>query len=157
MQSYSGLGTTPQTAFIDVSLTQLRPVSITVLGEAKTPGPHLVNGFATVLNALYAAGGIKTSGSLREIKVYRSNKLLKTIDVYNYITAGRLDNDVRLMNNDVIFIPSRQNTIKLTGAIQKNAIYELKDGEGLKQLLDFAGGLLPSLCKKYFYTSNYTL
>ena len=147
-KSYSGLGASPQTAFIDVSLTQLRPVSITVLGEATTPGPHLVNGFATVLNALYAAGGIKTSGSLREIKVYRNNKLLKTIDVYNYITAGALDKDVRLMNSDVIFIPSRQNTIQLTGAVQKNAIYELKDGEGLKQLLNFAGGLLPNASAK---------
>ena len=147
-KSYSGLGSSPQTAFIDVSLTQLRPVSITVLGEATTPGPHLVNGFATVLNALYAAGGIKTSGSLREIKVYRNNKLLKTIDVYNYITAGALDKDVRLMNNDVVFIPSRQSTIQLTGAIQKNAIYELKDGEGLRQLLDFAGGLLPNASAK---------
>lgn len=147
-KSYSGLGASPQTAFIDVSLTQLRPVSITVLGEATTPGPHLVNGFATVLNALYAAGGIKTSGSLREIKVYRNNKLLKTIDVYNYITAGALDKDVRLMNNDVIFIPSRRSTIQLTGAVQKNAIYELKDGEGLGQLLDFAGGLLPNASAK---------
>lgn len=147
-KSYSGLGASPQTAFIDVSLTQLRPVSITVLGEATTPGPHLVNGFATVLNALYAAGGIKTSGSLREIKVYRNNKLLKTIDVYNYITAGALDKDVRLMNSDVIFIPSRQSTIQLTGAVQKNAIYELKDGEGLKQLLNFAGGLLPNASAK---------
>ena len=147
-KSYSGLGASPQTAFIDVSLTQLRPVSITVLGEANAPGPHLVNGLATVLNALYAAGGIKTSGSLREIKVYRNNKLLKTVDVYNYITTGTLDKDVRLMNNDVVFIPSRQSTLKLTGAIQKNAIYELKDGEGLQQLLDFAGGLLPEASAK---------
>tara|TARA_B100001057_G_scaffold236509_1_gene236779 strand:+ start:486 stop:3158 length:2673 start_codon:yes stop_codon:yes gene_type:complete len=147
-KSYSGLRASPQTAFIDVSLTQLRPVSITVLGEANAPGPHLVNGFATVLNALYAAGGIKTSGSLREIKVYRNNKLLKTVDVYNYISAGRLDKDVRLMNNDVIFIPSRQSTIQLNGAVQKTAIYELKDDEGLSELLDFAGGLLPKASAK---------
>jgi len=147
-KSYSGLVASPQTAFIDVSLTQLRPVSITVLGEANAPGPHLVNGFATVLNALYAAGGIKTSGSLREIKVYRNNKLLKTVDVYNYITAGKLEKDVRLMNNDVVFIPSRQSTLQLTGAVKKNAIYELKDGEGLNQLLDFAGGLLPNASAK---------
>ena len=147
-KSYSGLGASPQTAFIDVSLTQLRPVSITVLGEATTPGPHLVNGFATVLNALYAAGGIKPSGSLREINVYRNNKLLKTVDIYNFITTGSLDKDVRLMNNDVIFIPTRQTTIQLTGAVQKNGIYELKDGEGLRQLLGFAGGLLAKASTK---------
>ena len=147
-KSYSGLSSMPQTAFIDVSLTQLRPVSITVLGEANTPGPHLVNGFATVLNALYAAGGIRTSGSLRDISVFRNNKLLKSVDVYNYITAGALEQDIRLMNNDVIFIPSRQSTIQLNGAVQKSAIYELKDGEGLKELLDFAGGLLPTASAK---------
>jgi protein involved in polysaccharide export with SLBB domain len=140
-KSYSGLTTSPQTSFIDVSLTQLRPVSITVLGESNTPGPHLVNGLATVLNALYAAGGIKTTGSLREIKVYRNNTLLKTVDLYDYITNGALDKDIRLMNNDVIFIPTRQSSISLTGAVQKIAVFELKDGEGLNELIDYAGGL----------------
>ena len=140
-KSYSGLVTSPQTSFVDVSLTQLRPVSITVLGETNTPGPHLVNGLATVLNALYASGGIKTSGSLREIKVYRKNKHLKTIDLYNYITKGALSKDIRLMNNDVIFVPSRNSSIALSGAVKKTAIFELKAGEGLQELIDFAGGL----------------
>jgi len=140
-KSYSGLTTSPQTSFIDVSLTQLRPVSITVLGESNTPGPHLVNGFATVLNALYASGGIKTSGSLREIKVYRNNKHIKTIDLYDYITKGSLSKDVRLMNNDVIFIPIRNNSITLNGAVKKSARFELKDGEGLNEIIALAGGL----------------
>lgn len=140
-KSYSGLITSPQTSFIDVSLTQLRPVSITVLGESNTPGPHLVNGFATVLNALYASGGVKTTGSLREIKVYRNNKLIKTVDLYDYITKGALTKDVRLMNNDVIFIPVRNNSISLSGAVKKPATFELKDKEGLNELIDFAGGL----------------
>lgn len=140
-KSYSGLVASPQTSFIDVSLTQLRPVSITVLGESNTPGPHLVNGFATVLNALYASGGVKTSGSLREIKVYRNNRLIKTIDLYNYITKGALTKDIRLMNNDVVFIPIRNNSITLNGAVHKSAIFELKDNEGLNELIVFAGGL----------------
>jgi len=140
-KSFSGLVTSPQTSFIDVSLTQLRPVSITVLGESNTPGPHLVNGFATVLNALYASGGIKTTGSLREIKVYRNNKLIKTIDLYDYITKGSLSKDVRLMNNDIIFIPMRNNSITLNGAVKKSAIFELKDNEGLSEILELAGGL----------------
>ena len=139
-KSYSGLITSPQTSFIDVSLTQLRPVSITVLGESNTPGPHLVNGFATVLNALYASGGVKTSGSLREIKIYRKNKLIKTVDLYDYITTGALTEDIRLMNNDVIFIPIRNNSISLTGSVKKTGIFELKDDEGLNELVGFAGG-----------------
>lgn len=140
-KSYSGLITSPQTSFIDVSLTQLRPVSITVLGESNAPGPHLVNGFATVLNALYASGGVKTSGSLREIKVYRNNKLIKTVDLYDYITKGALSKDIRLMNNDVVFIPIRNNSITLNGAVKKSATFELKEDEGLNELLELAGGL----------------
>ena len=147
-KSYSGLTSSPTTAFIDISLTQLRPVSVTVLGESNTPGPHLINGFATVLNALYASGGIRTSGSLREIKVYRNNKLIKTIDLYDYITKGALDEDKRLMNNDIIFIPSRFSSITLAGAVRKSAIFELKPTEGLNELISFSGGLLPTASLK---------
>ena len=147
-KSYYGLLTTTPSSFIDVSLTQLRPVSITVLGESNTPGSHLINGFATVLNALYASGGIKTSGSLREIKIYRDNKLLTTIDLYDYITKGALNNYVRLMNNDIIFIPNRFSSITLSGAVHKEAIFELKPTEGLNELISFSGGLLPSASLK---------
>ena len=147
-RSYGGLTSQPTTAFIDVSLTQLRPVSVTVIGESNTPGPHLLNGFATVLNSLYASGGIKTTGSLREIKVYRNNKLLKTVDLYDYITRGSLDEDMRLMNNDVIFIPSRFSTVTLSGAVLKPAIFELKPSEGLNELISFSGGLLSTASLK---------
>jgi protein involved in polysaccharide export with SLBB domain len=111
------------------------------LGEANTPGPHLVSGLATVLNALYAAGGIKTSGTLRSIKVYRNNQLLKEIDLYDYITSGKLDNDIRLANNDIIFIAPRISNISLGGTVKSAAIYELKKNEGLNELIKFSGGL----------------
>lgn len=155
-KSYSGLSTSPQTSFIDVSLTQLRPVSITVMGESNTPGPHLVNGFATVLNALYASGGVKTTGSLREIKVYRRNKLIKTVDLYDYITKGALSEDVRLMNNDVVFIPIRNNSITLNGAVKKSATFELKNDEGLNELIEIAGGLTADASLKNINISRIT-
>ncbi|MEO2085230.1 MAG: SLBB domain-containing protein [Marinoscillum sp.] len=140
-KSFSGLIDSPKRSFLDVSLTQLRPVKITVLGESNAPGPHLISGFATVLNALYASGGIKTSGSLRDIQVFRNNKLRKTIDLYDYITRGSLDGDIRLMNNDIIFIPIRVNTVELSGTVKNPSIYELKDNEGINNLLDYSGGL----------------
>ena len=143
-KSFSGLIDIPQRSFLDVSLTQLRPVKVTVLGESNTPGPHLIGGFATVLNALYSAGGIKVTGSLRNIKVFRNNRLLKVVDIYDYITKGSLDDDIRLMNNDVIFIPARNNSVELVGAVKNPLIYELKSNEGIKQVLDFSGGLLPN-------------
>jgi protein involved in polysaccharide export with SLBB domain len=138
---FSGLLSAPQRTFLDVSLTQIRPVAITVLGEASTPGPHLVNGLATVLNALYAAGGIKTSGSLRSIKVYRNNQMIKEIDLYDYITSGKLDADIRLTNNDIIFISPRLSSISFNGTVKQAGIYELKKNEGLNELIKFSGGL----------------
>jgi len=147
-KSYSGLLTKIPTSFIDVSLTQLRPLSITVLGESITPGPHLINGFATILNALYASGGIKTSGSLRDIKVYRDNKLIKSADLYDYIINGSLEKQTRLRNNDIIFIPNRFSSITLTGAVRKSAIFELKPTEGIKELIKYSGGLMPSASLK---------
>jgi Periplasmic protein involved in polysaccharide export len=132
---------TPQSSFIDVSLTQIRPIKITVLGESNTPGPHLISGFASVLNALYSSGGIKSSGSLREIHVYRDNKLLKTLDLYDYITTGNLDDDIRLTNNDIVFIPQRLSSVELQGRVKKEGVYELKQTEGIEQLIQYSGGL----------------
>ncbi len=140
-RSFSGLIDSPQRSFLDVSLTQLRPVKVTILGESNTPGPHLVSGFATVLNALYSSGGIKTSGSLRNIQIFRNNRLRKTIDLYDYITKGSLDGDIRLMNNDIIFIPVRENTVELNGTVRNASIYELKQGEGINEILNYSGGL----------------
>lgn len=140
---YSGLLSTPARTFLDVSLTQIRPVKVSVLGNVNTPGPHLVNGMATVLNALYASGGVSTSGTLRAVKVYRNNRLIKTIDLYDFITQGNIDTDIRLANNDVLFVGPRLSSVTLKGKVKKEAIYELKENESLTDLLTFSGGLLP--------------
>ena len=138
---YSGLLTSPSRTFLDVSLTQIRPVKVSVLGNVNTPGPHLVSGMATVLNALYASGGINTSGTLRDVKVYRNNKLIKTIDLYDYITQGNIDQDIRLSNNDILFVGPRLSSVTLKGQVKKASIYELKPNESLKDLFKFSGGL----------------
>jgi polysaccharide export outer membrane protein len=138
---YSGLLSTPTRTFLDVSLTQIRPVKVSILGNVNTPGPHLVSGMATVLNALYASGGVNTSGTLRDIKVYRNNKLIKTIDLYDYITHGNIDQDIRLSNNDVLFVGPRLSSVTLSGQVKKASIYELKTNESLKDLIRFSGGL----------------
>ena len=138
---YSSLLTTPKRSFLDVSLTQIRPVKVTILGQVNTPGPHLVNGLATVLNSLYASGGVKTSGTLRDIKVYRGNKLLKSFDIYDFITKGAIDQDIRLANNDIIYVGQRVSSINLQGAVTQPGIYELLPSEGTKELFNFSGGL----------------
>ncbi len=137
----SGLTSTPQKTFMDVSLTQLRPVKVVVLGQVNAPGPHILNTSGSALSALYAAGGVKTSGTLREIKIYRNNKLFKTIDLYDYITKGQLKEDVRLTNNDIVFVDTRKNRISLEGEVYNSSIYELTKNESLDNLIDYSGGL----------------
>jgi protein involved in polysaccharide export with SLBB domain len=138
---YSGLLSLPNRTFLDVSLTQIRPVKVSVLGNVTTPGPHLVNGLATVLNALYASGGVRTSGTLRDVKVYRNNKLIKTIDLYDYITQGNIDQDIRLANNDILFVGPRLSSVTLSGTVKNPAIYELRPNESLQDLFQYSGGL----------------
>ena len=114
----SGLISSPQKTFMDVSLTELKPTKVVVLGQVEAPGPHVLTTSGSALSALYAAGGVKLTGSLREIHIYRNNRLLKSIDLYDYITKGELQKDVRVTNNDVIFVPNRKNYIQLSGSIR---------------------------------------
>lgn len=138
---YEGLMTDPPTIFLDVSLTKLRPIRIFVTGEVKNPGGYNISSFATVFNALYAVGGPLVSGSLREIKVIRNNKAIATVDLYDYLLKGQLINDVRLQNNDMVFIPTRKKTVTIGGEVFRPAIYELKDSENLSKLIEYCGGL----------------
>ena len=126
---------------MDISLSKLRPIKIFVTGEIGQPGGYNISSFASVFNALYAIGGPLTSGSLREIRVIRNNKLLATVDIYDYILKGQLIGDVRLQNNDMIFIPPRKKSVSITGEVFRPAIYELKEGENLQKMIEFAGGL----------------
>ncbi len=138
---YEGLKTEPSTIFLDVSLSKLKPIRIFVLGEVPRPGGYNISSFATVFNALYAVGGPTTLGSLREIRVIRNNKEIAKVDIYDYLLKGRLIGDVRLQNNDVIFIPARKKSVAVQGEVLRPAIYELKENENFQSLLQFAGGV----------------
>lgn len=140
----SGLVSVPQKAFMDVSLLQLKPTKVIVLGNVESPGPQILTSSGSVLGALYSAGGIKNNGTLREIRVFRNNKLLKEIDLYDYITTGELRDDIRLTNNDVVFVPNRKNYIEMRGEVKTPAIYEISDNENLFDLIKYSGGLLPT-------------
>ncbi len=138
---YEGLATDPPTIFLDISIAKLKPIKIFVLGEVPKPGGYNISSFATVFNALYSVGGPLTSGSLREIRVIRNNKVLTSVDLYDYLLKGQLIGDVRLQNNDLIFIPPRGKTVTIKGEILRPAIYELKPGENLKKLIEYSGRL----------------
>ena len=138
---YEGLTSDPPTVFLDVSLAKLRPIRIFVMGEVPQPGGYNISSFATVFNALYAVGGPLPTGSLREIRVIRNNKVLTSVDIYDYLLEGKLIGDVRLQNNDMIFVPPRKKSVTIKGEVLRPAIYELKEDENLEKLLHFSGGL----------------
>ena len=112
-----------------------------MLGEVPQPGGYNISSYATVFNALYSVGGPLTSGSLREIRVIRNNKVITKVDLYDYLLKGKLIGDVRLQNNDMIFIPPRGKTVTIKGEVLRPAIYELKQNENLQKLIYYAGNL----------------
>jgi protein involved in polysaccharide export with SLBB domain len=139
---YSGLADSPPTVFMDVTITKLRPLRIFVMGEVKQPGGYTISSYATVFNALYSVGGPLTRGSLRGLRVLRENKVVATVDLYDYLLRGDQSSDVRLQNNDIVFVPPRGKTVSIRGEVLRAAIYELKENEHLGDLINYAGGLL---------------
>ncbi len=135
---------------MDLTLTRLRPVQVFVLGEVARPGGYTVSSNSTPFNVLYSVGGPLTSGSLRSVQVVRGGRVLGTVDIYNYLLKGYDKNPIRLQSNDFIFIPPREVTVSIEGDVYRPAIYELREGEGMAELLAYAGGLLPDAYTKRF-------
>ena len=142
-QSYASLN--PQgrepTTFLDVSLGNLRPLRIQVLGEVAQPGAYTVSPSATLFSALYYFNGPTTMGSLRDIQLIRNGKKVASIDFYDYLLTGKKPKDQKLQLDDVIFIPRRLKTVTIEGEINRNGIYELKSKESLFDLISIAGDL----------------
>ena len=129
------------TTFMDISLGNLRPLRIIVLGEVSQPGAYSVSPSTSLSSSLYYFRGPTTLGSLRDIRLLRNNKLIGSIDFYDYLLLGKAPNDLRLQLDDIVFIPPRGKTVTIYGEINRPAIYELADNEGFKELINIAGGL----------------
>jgi len=142
-QSYSGLTSDPPTVFMDLTLTRVRPTQVFVLGEVAQPGGYMVSGYSTVFNALYSVGGPLQRGSLRNIRVIRDGEVVETVDLYDYLLDGYSPDPVQLQSNDYVFIPPRGETVAITGAVKRSAYYEMKEGETVQDLIEYAGGLKP--------------
>lgn len=138
---YSGIKN--RKVYADISLGKLKKIKIFVLGEAKKPGGYLISSVSMAFNALYHAGGPSLNGTLRNIYVLRRGEKIATIDVYDYILKGNNTNDLRLQNGDIINIPYVGNRVTIQGAVLSPSTYELKDQEGLKELIRISGGCLP--------------
>jgi protein involved in polysaccharide export with SLBB domain len=130
---------------VNLRTTKLSPTKIFVMGSVQRPGGYDLPGNANVFLALYRAGGSDEYGSVRNIIVRRANGDSAKIDLYDFLLKGRKTGEGVLRDGDLVFIPKAEKLVKVTGAIGRPAIYELRNNETLSDLLIYAGGLLPNI------------
>ncbi len=133
---------------VSVTMGKLRSIRVFVLGEAYRPGSYTVSALSTLTNALFVSGGVNPVGSLRSIQLKRKGQLVTTLDLYDLLLKGDTSKDARLQPGDVLFIPPVGRTVAVSGEIKRPAIYELKNEQTAEQLIEVAGGYLPTAYPK---------
>ncbi|WP_233200861.1 polysaccharide biosynthesis/export family protein [Limnohabitans sp. G3-2] len=133
------------TVFNNVTLTaslgKLRGITVYVVGQAQQPGTYNLNSLSTLINAVFASGGPGVNGSMRGIQLKRAGKTVTTLDLYDFIAQGDKSKDARLQPGDVIMIPPAGPRMALTGATDHGAIYEVKPGQTVQDILALGGGV----------------
>jgi polysaccharide biosynthesis/export protein len=126
-----------------VAMGDTRSIRVFVMGEANRPGSYTVSGLGTITSALYAAGGLKPFGSLRDIQLKRNGAVMRRLDLYDLLLRGDTTDDARLLSGDVIFIPPVTATVAVDGEVYRPAIYELRGNTSVGDIIRLAGGLTP--------------
>jgi len=133
----------------EVSVSRLRTVRVYVVGEVSEPGAYDISSLSTPLNALVAAGGVTSRGSLRSLKHYRGRQLLEEVDAYDLLLHGVTPDAKKLENGDTLMVSPLGAQVTVTGMVRRPAIYELRDDKTLADALDLAGGILPAAALKH--------
>ena len=136
------LGAQFQNIRVEISLARLRTVRIYVAGDAQRPGAYDISSLSTPMNALYAAGGPTSNGSLRTVRHYRAKELVREVDLYDFLLHGVRSDVDRLLPGDTILVPPVGPQVTVGGMVRRPAVYELKGEQGLQEVLDLAGGVL---------------
>ena len=144
----STLGSRYSSSRIKLTVGQTRTIMVNVMGEVKLPGTYTLSAFATVFHALYMAGGTNDIGTMRNIKVFRNNRLVTVVDIYDYILNGKLTGNVRLADNDVIVVGPYDCLVNITGKVKRPMIYEMKQNESVASLLKYAGSFTGDAYRK---------
>jgi len=146
---YSGVRRGPgATTRFNVTVARLRTIQVYVTGEVSRPGSFMISAAGTAMTALYAAGGPSVNGSFRKVEIRRGGQLVDSLDLYDYLLRGDNSHDVRLQQGDVVFVPTRFIRVKITGEVIRPAIYELRPGETLRDMLHAAGGFAHDALRK---------
>lgn len=123
-----------------VSMGKMRTINVFIAGEAKFPGMYSVSALTTVTQALYVAGGISDIGSLRDIRINRAGKQVGSFDLYQLLLEGNNSGDINLKHGDVLFVAPMKGQVTIDGLVNRPAVYEIKGGETVQQLVTMAGG-----------------
>lgn len=152
-----GSGPSKTNLYASLSLGNIRTVSVLVQGEVMFPGTYSVSSLSRVMNVLYLAGGPNEKGTFREIQVIRDKKVFATIDLYDFLTSGIQKNDISLQDQDIIKVGVYKKRIEVKGKVKRPAIFELKENENFKTVLDeFSGGFSEDAFKDLVKITRYT-
>ena len=129
---------------LQVTLGNIRSIKVIMVGQLQKPGTYTVPSLATVFNALYAAGGPNNNGSFRKIEVIRNNRIIRKLDVYDFLVKGSQADNINLQDQDIIRVPTYQTRVELSGEVKVPAFFEVLPGESLQNVINFAGGFTDS-------------
>jgi polysaccharide export outer membrane protein len=152
-QLYQGLNRPGSGVSGQVTLGSVRSIKVTITGEVKSPGTYTVSSLATVFNALYSSGGPSQNGSFRNIRVIRANKVVRVLDLYDFLLKADQTDNIHLQDQDIIRVADYENRVSLAGEVKRPMVFEVSKGETLKDVLRFAGGFTD---KAYTYTIGLT-
>lgn len=125
---------------VKLTLGQIRTIQVSIMGEVAYPGTYRLSSFATLFHALYQTGGVNSIGSMRNIQLFRAGRKIADIDAYKYILEGKSYDEIRLMEDDVIIVPTYESLVNITGKVKRPMFYEMKSDESVATLLGYAGG-----------------
>ncbi len=146
----------PANTYLEVSLTGIRSIRVTVTGDAVRPGTYTLSSLSTVMNAIYQAGGPNELGSFRKVQLIRNNRVDATLDLYDYLLNGTQRNDLRLQDNDNIRFTTFISRVEITGTVKRTNIFEMLPGETLDRLLFYAGDFASNAYKSRIKVTRLT-
>ena len=138
-KKHSGIDGENPTSELKLTLGQIRTIQVNIMGEVAIPGTYNISSFSNIFHALYRAGGIGKLGSLRNIYLMRNGKRIAEVDVYDFILKGKTMDATRLQEGDVIIVPPYEMLVDIQGNVKRPMYYEMKEGETVKTLIEYAG------------------
>lgn len=138
-KKHSGIDSENPDSEMKLTLGQIRTIQVNIMGEVAVPGTYNISSFSNIFHALYRAGGIGKLGSLRNIHLMRNGKKIAEVDVYDFILRGKTMDATRLQEGDVIIVPPYEMLVDIQGNVKRPMFYEMKDGETVKTLIEYAG------------------